>query len=208
MGDQAPIEYAPGRGDHVAKRREPSATSPALAVYVFSGIVAAPPARYWASMAHLRRIPAPHTAAGVLHTVVRTNLEAFLREVAERTDGRGLPRFVVDEFREFLTCGVLAERFARFQCDGCELNHLLPFSCKGRGFCPSCGGRRMTERAAHPVDWVLPWVPVRQWVLSLPHQVRYLLAWDHGLCRAVLTVYVRALLSFHRWRARELDLLD
>jgi len=42
----------------------------------------------------------------------------------------------------------------------------------------------MTERAAHAVDWVLPHVPVRQWVLSLPHQVRYLLAWDHGLCRA------------------------
>jgi len=27
---------------------------------------------------------------------------------------------------------------------------------KGRGFCPSCGGRRMTERAAHLVDHVLP----------------------------------------------------
>ena len=31
-------------------------------------------------------------------------------------------------------------------------------------------------------------------------QVRYLLAWDHGLCRAVLAVYVRALLGFYRWR--------
>ena len=27
-------------------------------------------------------------------------------------------------------------------------------------------GRRMTERAAHLVDAVLPWVPVRQWVLE------------------------------------------
>ena len=143
---------------------------------------------------------------GVLHTVVRTHLEAFLQEVADRTDGPGLPRFVKDEFREFLTCGVLAEGFARFQCEGCGLNHLLPFSCKGRGFCPSCGGRRMTERAAHAVDWVLPHVPVRQWVLSLPHELRYLLAWDHGLCRAVLAVYVRALLGFQRWRARRLGL--
>ncbi len=40
--------------------------------------------------------------------------------------------------------------------------HLVPFSCKGRGFCPSCGGRRMTELAAHLVDAVLPRVPVRQ----------------------------------------------
>jgi len=62
----------------------------------------------------------------------------------------------------------------------------------------------MTERAAHAVDWVLPRVPVRQWVLSLPHQVRYLLAWDHGLCRAVLAVYARALLGFYPWRAQQL----
>ena len=32
-------------------------------------------------------------------------------------------------------------------------------SCKGRGFCPSCGGRRMAERAAHLVDHVFPDVP-------------------------------------------------
>src|SRR5262245_23833489 len=72
---------------------------------------------------------------GVLHTVVRTHLKAFLQEVANRTNGSGLPRFVVDEFREFLTCGVLAEGFARFQCDGCGLNHLLPLICYA--FCTS-----------------------------------------------------------------------
>ena len=42
------------------------------------------------------------------------------------------------------------------------------FSCTGRGFCPSCGGRRMTERAAHLVDEVVPRVPVRQWT---PHHL-------------------------------------
>jgi len=41
------------------------------------------------------------------------------------------------------------------------------------------------EQAAHLVDHVLPPVPVRQWVL-LPYRLRYLLAWNHGLCRAVL----------------------
>jgi hypothetical protein len=64
----------------------------------------------------------------------------------------------------------------------------------------------MTERAAHAVDAVFPHVPVRQWVLSLPHWLRYALAWDHGLCRAVLAVYVRALLGFQRGRARRLGL--
>jgi hypothetical protein len=45
-------------------------------------------------------------------------------------------------------------------------------------------------------------VPVRQWVLSLPHRLRYLLAWDHDLCRAVSGVAIRAVLGFLRRRAR------
>lgn len=59
----------------------------------------------------------------------------------------------------------------------------------------------MAERAAHLVDHVFPPVAVRQWVLSLPHRVRYLLAWDHELCRAVVVVYMRAVLGFQRRRA-------
>jgi hypothetical protein len=39
---------------------------------------------------------------------------------------------------------------------------------------------------------------VRQWVVTFPHRLRYLLAWDHKLCRAVLAVYVRVLLGFQR----------
>jgi hypothetical protein len=66
----------------------------------------------------------------------------------------------------------------------------------------------MAERAAHLVDRVLPDVPVRQWVLSLPHRLRYLLAWDHDLCRAVAGVYVRAVLGFLRARARRTGVAD
>jgi hypothetical protein len=101
---------------------------------------------------------AEHT---VLHRVIAEHLETFLRAVAEAGDGAGLPKFVEREFREFLLCGVFEAGVARFQCEGCAREHLLPFSCKGRAWCPSCGGRRMTERAAHLVDAVLPWVPVR-----------------------------------------------
>jgi hypothetical protein len=133
---------------------------------------------------------AEHT---VLHQVVAEHLEAFLGAVAEAGDGAGLPQFVEREFREFLLCGVFEAGVARFQCEGCGREHLVPFSCKGRGWCPSCGGRRMTERAAHLVDAVLPWVPVRQWVLTVPYRLRYQMAWSHGLSRAVLSVSTRAL---------------
>jgi hypothetical protein len=66
-----------------------------------------------------------------------------------------------------------------------------------------CGGRRMAERAAHLVEHVLPPdVPVRQWVLSVPHRLRYRLAYDHQLCRRVLGVFVRALRSAYRRQAK------
>jgi len=148
-----------------------------------------------------------HAEASVLHAVIRQHLEGFLRTAADRADGAGLPEFIAREFREFLICGVLAHGFARVRCASCALERLVPFSCKGRGFCPSCGGR-MTERAAHLVDDILPPVPVRQWVLTLPYRLGYLLAWDHGLTRAVLAVYSRALLGFYRRQANRNGIRD
>jgi hypothetical protein len=148
---------------------------------------------------------AEHT---VLHQVVALHLEAFLGAVAEAGDGAGLPQFVEREFQEFLTCGVFEGGVARFRCEGCAREHLVPFSCKGRGWCPSCGGRRMTERAAHLVDMVLPRVPVRQWVLTVPYRLRYQMAWDHGLSRAVLGVYARVLLDVYARGVRERGIRD
>ena len=120
-------------------------------------------------------------------------------EAAHVYERDGLPRFIEEEFRGFLRCGRLAGGFARFYCVSCRVDRLVPFSCKGRAVCSSCGGRRMAERAAHLVDQVFPEVPVRLWVLSRP---RYVLAWDHALCRAVAGVFVRAVLGSLRRRAR------
>src|SRR5438034_1642698 len=127
-----------------------------------SAVLRTDPRTARASLAR-RRWPSPRISPGprstVLHRVVRENLETFLREAADRTDGGGLPRFVEREFREFLTCGALGRGFARVRCENCAFERLVPFSCKRRGFCPSCGGRRMAEQAAHLVDHVLPTSP-------------------------------------------------
>ena len=152
-----------------------------------------------AVVAHLPCSPArtggtPSNCARALRDVSRAGGRAPRR--------RGLPKFVDSAFRGFLTCGCLAAGFARFRCAGCRHERLVAFSCKGRGFCPSCGGRRMTERAAHLVDYVFPDVSVRQWVLTLPSRVRYALAWDPALCRAVVAVFVRAVLGRYRRHAR------
>ena len=51
-------------------------------------------------------------------------------------------------------------------------------------------------------------MPGRQWVLTLPYRLRYRLAWDHALCRAVLGVYARALLAFYARTARAHGIQD
>jgi hypothetical protein len=72
---------------------------------------------------------AEHT---VLHQVVAEHLEAFLDAVAESGGGAGLPQFVEREFREFLMCGVFEHGVARFRCEGCGREHLLPFDTLGK----------------------------------------------------------------------------
>jgi hypothetical protein len=49
---------------------------------------------------------------------------------------------------------------------------------------------------------------VRQWVLTLPYRLRYRLAWDHALCRAVLGIYARTLLAFYARTARSHGIRD
>ena len=44
----------------------------------------------------------------MLHGVIRDHLDDFLCAASDRADGAGLPEFIAREFREFLTCGVLA----------------------------------------------------------------------------------------------------
>ena len=64
----------------------------------------------------------------------------------------------------------------------------------------------MAEAAAHLVDHVLPHVPVRQWVLSMPWRLRYLLACDVELCNAVRRCLLRAVFDHYRERAERAGL--
>jgi hypothetical protein len=60
----------------------------------------------------------------------------------------------------------------------------------------------MADTAAHLVDRVLPEVPIRQWVLTLPHSLRYRCAYDARLTSAVLRSFIRALFAELRRRSR------
>jgi len=97
-------------------------------------------------------------------------------------------RFVQQEFYDSLRCGILAHGFLRLGCDTCKQEMLVPFSCKRRGFCPSCAGRRLAQMAAHLVEQVIPWVPTRQWVVSVPVPLRYWMASSQDLTAKVHTI--------------------
>jgi len=58
----------------------------------------------------------------------------------------------------------------------------------------------MAERAAHWVDGVIPEVPVRQWVLTLPWSRRLLLTKDHAPCRGVLGLFLEVVFAWYRAR--------
>ena len=140
----------------------------------------------------------------LLHQVLREHWPAFRDRAAE---SGGLPKFVSRDFDEYLRCGVIERGLVHLACRGCGQAMVVAFSCKRRGFCPSCLGRRMSDLASHLCDEVLPEVPIRQWVCSLPWRLRYAMGFDRRLCADVLGAFIGALEHSLRWRAkRELGL--
>ena len=126
-----------------------------------------------------------------LYRIVETHYPRFLARL--EAEGGSLPAFVKREFDDYLKCGLLENGFLRVKCDACSHEHLVAFSCKRRGFCPSCGARRMIESAAHLVDHVLPEQPIRQWVLTFPYPLRFLFAAQPQVLSQVLGVVYRAI---------------
>jgi hypothetical protein len=137
----------------------------------------------------------------VLYGLVREHLASFLAHARESHDG-GLPRYVEAELRAYLKCGVFSEGFTRCHCDACGHDLLVAFSCKGRSICPSCCGRRMANVAAHLVDRVLPDVPLRQFVLSLPYELRRLAAFKADVLTALARIFVEAIFAEQRAGAK------
>lgn len=110
--------------------------------------------------------------------------------------GSPLPGYVAREFEDYLKCGRLEHGFLRVRCQSCHHEKLVAFSCKRRGFCPSCGVRRMVDSAALLVDEVLPKVPLRQWVLSVPFQLRFLFASYPDLMGKALGIVYRSIATW------------
>ena len=127
----------------------------------------------------------------LLYQLVEQHYPTFAEMM--QSQRKALPYHVIKEFDDFLKCGRLEHGFLRVVCDDCHHEKLVGFSCKKRGFCPSCGARRMAESAKLLVDDVLQGYPVRQWVLSLPIPLRLLLARYPKELSKVLQIIHRAI---------------
>jgi hypothetical protein len=140
-----------------------------------------------------RALPPGYVPGRPEETVLYRIVEDHLDDLFEHVDASytaPLPKYVVDEFREYLACGRFDHGFLRCRCDECGHDMLVAFSCKRRGICPSCANRRMCNEAAHLTDRVLPNVPIRQWVLSLPFPLRKLAAFRADVLTAVSSMFV------------------
>lgn len=113
-----------------------------------------------------------------------------------------VPNFIKKEFEAYLRCGVLEYGFARIYCQECHYDRLIGFSCKQRGFCGSCLAKRMSETSARLVDSLVPQIPTRQWVLSVPAPLRYLIAYNNNALNAVLSIFIGVLFSYLRKKAK------
>jgi hypothetical protein len=136
-----------------------------------------------------------------LYEVVRDNLETLYGAIDDSALDIQLPKHAKKELEAYLDCGLLCRGFARLRCGSCDESRLVAFSCKGRGFCPSCMGRRMCATAANLIERTLPEVDLRQWVLTFPFSWRRRLAQDGELLGRLTRIFVQSVHAFYAQRA-------
>ena len=110
-----------------------------------------------------------------------------------------VPSRVKLQVQRYLECGDVRQGFVEVGCERCGEARRVAFSCKGRGWCPSCTTRRAVETGAH-LEAVLPRVAHRQWTLSLPFAVRFQVVKRPKLLKRLEVRLVKAL---WRWQRRD-----
>jgi ribosomal protein S27E len=114
---------------------------------------------------------------------VDTHYEEFKRVYPRRyRKDFGYWRPVIDDVVDkFLRCGDPEHGFARVRCTDCEHERFVAFSCKRRGFCPSCHQKRTLNVVNHLMDHVYEEVPHRQFVFTIPKRFRLYFRYNRDL---------------------------
>ena len=140
------------------------------------------------------------------YQIIQEQLNTFIAD--RETESRPLPSYITEEFDAYLRCGIPAYGFLRLQCQACEKEKIVAFSCKKRGFCPSCCAKRMAEAATHLVDNVLPFVPYRQFVISFPFPLRYWLQANKKLYAKIHKMVIKEIHGYYTNMACSVGIKD
>jgi ribosomal protein S27E len=134
----------------------------------------------------------------VLYRVLFHYFERFLAEYESRFEKEyGFLRPIVKEVVErYLDCGNPRCGFARIRCPDCGEERLLYFSCRSRGFCPSCHAKRLEEWGEWMREELLLDVPHRQVVFTVPKMLRIFFKYNRKLLGDLCRAAVEALLKY------------
>ena len=124
--------------------------------------------------------------------------DRFLSEYESRFEKEyGYLRPIIKEVVEhYLDCGNPRCGFARIRCPSCGEERLLMFSCRTRGFCPSCHSKRLEEWGEWMREELLLDVPHRQVVFTIPRILRIFLKYKRRLLGELCQAAVQALLKY------------
>jgi ribosomal protein S27E len=134
----------------------------------------------------------------VFYQVLFHYFDRFLAEYEERFEKEyGFFRPIVKEVVEhYLDCGNPRCGFARIRCPDCGEECLLYFSCRTRGFCPSCPAKRIEEWGEWMREELLLDVPHRQVVFTVPKMLRIFFKYKRRLLGDLCQAAVQALLKY------------
>jgi hypothetical protein len=122
-----------------------------------------------------------------------TGFAVLRREANEGGFFRPIVKEVVEKYFD---CGNPRCGFARIRCPRCRTEHLLTFSCKTRGFCPSCHAKRLEEWGEWMRGALLLDVPHRQVVFTIPKMLRVFFKFKRKLLGDLCRCAVRSLLLY------------
>ena len=141
-----------------------------------------------------------HPERTVLYRMLFHYFEQFLLEYENRFEKEyGYLRPIIQGVvNKYFDCGNPKCGFARIRCSDCGMERLLMFSCKTRGFCPSCHAKRREEWGAWMREKLILDTPHRQVVFTIPKMLRIFFKFNRSLLSELCLCGKEALVKYLR----------